>query len=392
MSTRPQSVHDFDAWRDEVRAFVRDHVPQELVDEVWAGAHNGPGHLEHVFEHEVAKRGWYGLTLPEEFGGCNLTAQHLFILIDELEYVGAPLLDMTVSSIGPTINRFGTPENKAEWLPKLVRREVKFALGYSEPDAGTDLASLRTQAVLDGDEWVVNGQKIWNSGAHKCSHEWLCVRTTPGSTGHRGLSILVVPIDAPGVEVNALWTWGDYRTNQTFFSEVRVPRGNLIGEEGQGWRYIVGALALERCGMGTSGDLRRLFDGLVQFCTTTRQDGALLAARPEVRAKLAELAMDLEVCRLFGVATAVRINAGDDPMKQATMQKVFKTELRTKLTDWALQIAGLRGQLNHADPLALVRGEVERAYRRAPYLRFGGGTNEVMRDIIAQRYGLPRSR
>ncbi|MDP1820742.1 MAG: acyl-CoA dehydrogenase family protein [Acidimicrobiales bacterium] len=378
-------------WREAVRSFLSRHLTPELRDELLAlGFSHSP--LVQQFQKEVADQGWWGVNWPVEYGGLDKTAMEQLILIDELEYAGAPSLPLTVTSLGPMIIRFGTEENKRDWLPLVTRGEATFALGYSEPDAGTDLASLRTKAELDGDEWIINGQKIWNSEAHLATHEWLAVRTDPDAPKHRGISVIIVPIDSPGITIQPLWTWGDVRTNQVYFEDVRVPKGNLIGEVNQGWYYIVGALAFERMALGTTGSLRRLFDDLVDFCGRTMFDGQTLSERPEVQLRLAELAVDLEVSQLFSLQTATLMDAGGIPAKEASMQKVFTTELRTKLADWGTQIVDLYGQLHQSDEDAALSGRLERAYRMAPFLRFGGGTNEVMRSIIAERgLGLPRS-
>ncbi|MBE3556733.1 MAG: acyl-CoA dehydrogenase family protein [Firmicutes bacterium] len=380
-----------EAWREEVEAFLRENMTEELRQELWESGGIRRGPHEKAFRKKVAERGWNGLNWPRAYGGLEKSAIEQLILIDAFERAGAPMLDLTVTSLGPTIIRFGTEENKRKWLPPIIRGEVDFTLGYSEPNAGTDLANLQTRAVLEGEEWVINGQKIWNSEAHLTTHEWLAVRTDPDAPPHRGISVIIVPINAPGVTVNPLWTWGDVRTNLTFFENVRVPKENLIGEANQGWYYIMAALDFERVALGSTGSLRRLLDDLTAFCKETVLDGAVLAQRPEVQLKLAELEMDLEIGSLFGLRTASLIDAGKVPNAEASMQKVFTTELRTKLADWGMQILDMYGQLNKRDRWAPLRGRVEETYRQAPFLRFGGGTNEIQRNIIAQRgFGLPR--
>ena len=377
-------------WRDGIRAFLAGHLTAELREDLRARAFSRSDLVDR-FQKDLAGQGWWGVNWPKEYGGLDKTAMEQLILVDELEYAGAPPLPLTVTSLGPMIIRFGTEQNKREWLPLVTRGDATFALGYSEPDAGTDLANLRTRAARDGDEWIINCQKIWNSEAHLATHEWLAVRTDPDAPKHRGISVIIVPIDSPGITVSPLWTWGDVRTNLVFFEDVRVPRGNLIGEMNQGWYYIVGALAFERIALGTTGSLRRLFDDLVTFCRRTVVDGRPLAERPEVQLRLADLAVDLEVAQLFSLQTASLIDAGGIPAREASMQKVFSTELRTKLADWGMQIVDLYGQLHESDEDAALSGRLERTYRMAPFLRFGGGTNEVMRSIIAERgLGLPR--
>ena len=384
------------AWRDEVREFLRENVTQELRDEGKGGelslsVNQGPATMG--FRRKVVEKGWFGLNWPKEYGGLEKTAMEQLIMMEEFDRAGAPNLSLTLTSLGPTIIRFGTDENKREWLPKIIQGDVELALGYSEPDSGTDLASLQTRAVLDGDEWVINGQKIWNSGGHISTHEWLAVRTDPDAPKHKGISVIIVPIDSPGIEVHPLWTWGDVRTNQTFFTDVRVPKENLIGEMNRGWYYIAAALDFERVAIGSfHGSLLKAYEAMLQYAKSTIVDGALLANRPGVRRKLAELARDLELAQLFGYRTAAMIDAGLVPNREASQQKIFTTELQTKFANLGTQILEMSGQLDRHDPNAPFYGVMEHLYRKAPFLRFGGGTNEIQRNIVAQRgLGLPRA-
>jgi alkylation response protein AidB-like acyl-CoA dehydrogenase len=383
-------------WRDEVREFLRENMTEELQaaldgGELSLAVNQHPAVM--AFRDKVVEKGWFGLNWPKEYGGLEKSSTEQLILMEEFDRVGAPNLSLTLTSLGPTIIRFGTEENKRTWLPKIIRGEAEFALGYSEPDSGTDLASLQTRAVLDGDEWVINGQKIWNSGGHVCTHEWLAVRTDPDAPKHKGISVIIVPIDSPGIEVQPLWTWGDVRTNQTFFTDVRVPKENLIGELNRGWYYIAAALDFERVAIGAfHGAMLKAFDALVDYCKRTSIDGRVLVSRPEVRSKLAVLARDLELAKLFGDRTAAIIDSGLVPNREASQQKVFTTELQTKFADLGTQLQELHGQLDRSDDHAPIHGVMEHLYRKAPFLRFGGGTNEIQRNIVAQRgLGLPRA-
>jgi alkylation response protein AidB-like acyl-CoA dehydrogenase len=379
------------AWQREVRAFLVEHVTERLLDEVKVAGDQGPGPACAEFDRRVAERGWNVLTWPQEDGGLDSPMRHL-LLTEEFLYAGVPPIDLTCTMLAPAIIRYGTDANKAAWLPGIKAGDIRFALGYSEPEAGTDLASLRTRASLDGDEWVITGQKSWNSHAHIATHEWLAVRTDPSTPGHRGISVIIVPLAAPGVEITPVWTWGDKRTNDVFFTDVRVPRENLIGEINRGWHYIVGALDNERAVLASTAGLRRLLDDLVAACQETWIDGRAVAERPAVRAQLAQFEMEMEIATLLGVEVAASMEAGTVASVPATIQKVMTTELRTKISDLGMSIFGLSGHLSDADPLAPVHGQLEWTYRQAPLWRFGGGTNEVMRDIIAQRgLGLPRS-
>ena len=379
-------------WVAEVRAFVRQNPAPKLRGEEWESFFRGYSPLARAFSRKVVEKGWYGLALPKEYGGLEKSAVEHFLFIEEFDYSRVPVPDrMTTLSVGPAIVRHGTEEQKRRWIPGIIRGELTFALGYSEPDAGTDLANLRTQAVLDGDEWVINGQKIWNSSAHFCTHEWLACRTDPDAPKHRGISVLIVPIDAPGVTVRPIETWGNHRTNETWFDNVRVPRDYLIGEVNRGWYNMTTALTFERVAIGGTGQLRRMLEDMVIFCKQTAIDGQVLAQKPTVRYRLAELEIAIEVARLLSMRTAWMIDEGLVPAAEASMTKVYSTELRAHLSDSAMQIMELYGQLDEHDPAVPDCGRIEENYRRTPMLRFGGGTNEIMRNIIAQRgLGLPR--
>jgi alkylation response protein AidB-like acyl-CoA dehydrogenase len=377
------------AWREEVRAFLRENVTQELRDEI---AEEGSEHLGgHVgaFNKKLAEKGWLGLNWPKEYGGLGLGPVLQHIMVNEFGLFGAPNPTLTVTSVGPIIMRYGTQQNKEEFLPLIARGET-FAVGYSEPDSGTDLASLKTRADLDGDEWVINGQKIWNSWAHMATHEWLCVRTNHDVPKHRGISVIMVPIDTPGVEVRPLYTWGGFQTNHTFFTDVRVPKTNLIGEKDRGWQYITGALDMERGAIAHAGDLRRAVDDVIAAARVTLSDGSRPIDHPDVRRKIAQLDADVEVCILLGLEAASMLETEQIPTVGLTEAKVLSAELRQRIADVGMQMLGMQGLVSRGDEAAVNGGEFERAYRGSPLLRFGGGTNEVMRDVIAQRgHGMP---
>jgi 3-oxocholest-4-en-26-oyl-CoA dehydrogenase alpha subunit len=377
-------------WRDEVRRFLAENITNELREELWTTHVDEKGPELREIRRKIGERGWYGLNWPEEFGGLGLSPIEQQILIDEFENEGIAAFDLTVTSVAPMIMRYGTEKNKADWLPGIARGEVTCAVGYSEANAGTDLANLETRAELIDGQWIINGSKLWNSRAHRASHEWLCVRTDPSAPKHEGISVIIVPTDAAGVQIEPLVTWVDNRTNQTFFTDVRVPEENLIGEVNQGWSYITGALNLERGSIASAARLRVAFDALVDLCTRGQIDGVRLADDPLVRRRLAELDADLEIAKLLNLETASLLEEGEIPTIVSSEAKVFHSELRAKLADWGMQILGMYGQLDWHDEEAPLRGHLERLYREAPLVRFGGGTNEVLRDVIAQRgHGLP---
>jgi alkylation response protein AidB-like acyl-CoA dehydrogenase len=380
-----------EAWRQEVRAFLRTAVTPALEEEMRLAGNEGQGPLARAFQRELGRRGWWGIGWPTAFGGLGKAAVDQYIFIEEMEAAGAPGMQLSVTSVAPTIMRIGSDAQKRHWLPRIMRGEVEFALGYSESQAGTDLASLQTRAVLDGDEWVINGQKMWNTGAHTATHNWLAVRTEPDAPKHKGISLMIVPMDAPGITVQPLWTWPGLRTNAVFLDNVRVPRDNLVGERGMGFFYVMMALDFERIQIGSVGLVRRLFDLLVVFVRSARRDGRPLGTIPWVRHGLAELAAEIEVGRMLGLLNAWLIDQGTVPTKEGSMAKVFVSELAARVASVGMDILGLAGQLAPGDPAAPVHGRLQWLYRTAPLLRFGGGTNEIQRIIIAQRgLGLPR--
>ncbi|HTW16799.1 MAG TPA: acyl-CoA dehydrogenase family protein [Nocardioides sp.] len=377
------------AWREEVRAFLREHVTPALRAELAEhDLEKRDGELA-AFRRRIGEKGWFGLNWPVEHGGLGLGPVHQHLLVSEFEYWGVPGPDLTVTSVAPMIMRHGTERNKAEFLPPIARGEMVCAVGYSEPGAGTDLASLRTRAVLEGTmedgEWVINGAKTWNSGAQRSTHEWLCVRTDPDAPKHRGISVIIVPIDHPGVTIRPLTAWSGYRTNEAFFDDVRVPATNLVGEVDRGWRYITGALDLERGALTNAGDLRRAVDDLVALADRPRRDGQVPAHDPAVRRRLAQLDADVEVATLMGFEAASLLADGVIPSVEVSTEKIFTSELRQRIAEVALDLLGPDGLLGHRTPAAPDDGRFERLYRIAPLLRFGAGTNEVLRDVIAQR-------
>jgi alkylation response protein AidB-like acyl-CoA dehydrogenase len=373
------------AWLAEVRLFLEHNVTPQLQSELAEHDLEFRGGELAAFRRKIGAKGWFGLNWPKEYGGLGLGAVYQHLMVSEFEYWGVPGPDLTVTSVAPMIMRHGTESNKSEFLPPIARGEMICAVGYSEAEAGTDLASLRTRAVLDGDEWVITGSKIWNSGAQRSTHEWLCVRTDPNEPRHRGISVIIVPIDHPGVEIRPLYAWSGYRTNEVFFTDVRVPAGNLIGEVNRGWTYITGALDLERGALTNAGDLRRALEDLKELARQPLRDGTVPTASPAFRRRLAQAEADVEVATLMGYEASSMLAGGVIPTVEVSVEKVFTSELRQRIADLALDLLGPDGLLAHRSPDAPLAGKFERLYRAAPLMRFGGGANEVLRDVIAQR-------
>ena len=385
------SSPELETFRQEVRQFITEirtpELTRELEDPESAAMRGGPA-LRKIRD-QVQARGWMKMTWPVEFGGEGKSPWYQFILSEEFTAAGIPYGRGTASMIGPAIERFGSDEQKAKYLPPIWSGDMTLALGYSEPNAGTDLASLETMAVKDGDEWVINGQKLWTSGAHVSTHVWLAARTDPTAPKHRGISMFIVPLDAPGVSVRPIWTMGGVRTNETFYDDVRLPAEALVGEPGRGWYILANALDFERVAIGDGGALHKQFARLVKHMRTEKPKKF---SDPVVRQRLAEAELNLEVMRALMLTNASIVARGDTPTMEASMSKVWTTELRYTLSSLGVDVLGRDGVLsrgsNGEEPLG---GEFDVAYRASPFLRFGGGTNEVQRDIIARRgLGLPR--
>jgi alkylation response protein AidB-like acyl-CoA dehydrogenase len=375
-------------FRDELRTFIGEWRTPELLAE-YAATYGGGGALIQRFHQAIDERGWMRMCWPKEVGGDGRNMLYQYIFVEEMEYWGMPYGNLTFTSIAPSILAFGSEDQKKEYLPGIYRGELCFAIGYSEPNAGTDLASLRTRGDLDGDEWVINGQKIWTSLADVSTHLWLAVRTDPDSKKHAGISIIIVPTDTPGVTIRPLYTMYGGHTCETFYDDVRVPVHNVLGEVGQGWPIIMHALNHERVGLAATGGLARLFDQLVAYLRESQPEKF---ADPVVRRRLAELQLDLREHRALALRNAWIISQGGTPIAEASMAKVSGTELRTRLASAAMDLMGRAGGLSaESGDDAPFDGRAEFNFRLSPIFRFGGGTNEVQRDIVAAAgLGLPR--
>ena len=380
--------------RKEIRNYYRDLLTPELrqaLDEEREQM-GGP-----VYRHIVGRMGaagWLGIGWPKEYGGQGRTAIEQFIFWDETYRARAPLNIIPVNTIGPTLMLYGTEQQKADMLPKILRGELFFGIGYTEPSAGTDLASLKTRAVRDGDEYVINGQKVFTTHAHDADFIWLAVRTDPEAPKHKGLSIILVPTDAAGFSVTPIFTLGGERTNATYYENVRVPVSNRIGLENEGWSLITSQLNHERITLATPGLADRLLDEVWEWAAKTpAPDGGRMLDVPWVQLNLARVYARLDALKLLNWRSAWLITAGTPSMAEASAVKVMGTEFFVECYRLLLEIVDAAGLVKARQPGALFGGLLEQAYRAATTLTFGGGVNEVQRDIIAVAgLGLPRAR
>jgi alkylation response protein AidB-like acyl-CoA dehydrogenase len=341
---------------------------------------------------ELGEDGWLGISWPKEYGGQARSSMDLHIFFDEATRADMPFPMLSVMAVGPALIQWGTEEQKARFLPKILRGELQFAIGYSEPDAGTDLASLKTRAHREGDEWVINGQKLWTSGAEAYDYVWLACRTDPESKKHRGLSILMVPLDSPGLTVHPIPTLSE-RTNATFYDNVRVPSENLVGVEGEGWNLIMSQLNHERVFIGHVGGLEVHLEEVCDWARATKTaEGKRVIDQEWVQLSLARVAAKLEFLRLRNHCTAWETTAGILNPTSASVTKVFSSQFYLEAYGLLLEVVGQSGYLTAGSDGAVLRGELEKGARANLLLTFGGGTNEIQRDIIGMMgLGLPRA-
>jgi alkylation response protein AidB-like acyl-CoA dehydrogenase len=379
-------------WDDDILAFQKElrTFCEEFSTDLRAAEDQAGRDLVFKKVHgEMERRGWLRIAWPEEYGGGGKSPFYQFVMVQEFSYAGIPYGGLSVGSIAPALLNHGTDEQKQKFLPGILDGDITFAIGYSEPNAGTDLAALQTRAVKDGDEWVINGQKIWTSEAHVSTHLWLAARTDPTAAKHRGISMFILSMDTPGMTVRPLYTMSGVRTNEVFFEDVRIPADSLIGEQDKGWYTVANALDFERVSLAPTGQLARQFDRTLEYLKEERTEQI---ADKGTRQRLAELKIDLHVLRALNIVNASIIANRETPTMEASMTKIWSSELRYRLSSMNMDLLGRYGRLRSDDEgLTPVDGQNEQTYRGSPILRFGGGTNEVQRNIIAHRgLGLPR--
>jgi alkylation response protein AidB-like acyl-CoA dehydrogenase len=350
----------------------------------------GPGYREII--RQMGRDGWLGVGWPEEYGGQGFGPVEQLIFLEEASKAGAPIPMVTLNTVGPTIAQYGTPVQRERFLPGILSGDIHFAIGYTEPDAGTDLASLRTRAVRDGDEYVVNGQKVFTTGAHDADYIWLACRTDPDAPKHKGISILIVDTASPGFKWSPIWLLGGGHTNATYYEDVRVPVDMRVGEENRGWKMITTQLNFERVALGPAAGIFKLLDAVAQWARDTAQpDGGRVIDREWVRLHLARVRAKVEVAELFNWRVAALQQHGELNPADASAMKVYGTELRQEAIRLLMEVVGSASTLKAGTEGAVLAGELEVEYRAAVVNTFGGGVNEIQREIIAAAgLGMPR--
>jgi alkylation response protein AidB-like acyl-CoA dehydrogenase len=401
LSFTPEEI----AFREEVRAFLRENVAPDRLPGLQSDAEDHERVV--AFRKKVAEKGWLRLGWPERYGGIPATPIQQFLFAYEFSYHHAMTATFATQVVAPGLLHFGNEEQRQRFLPAIGRGEIDFCLGYTEPGAGSDLASLQTRAVRDGDDYVITGQKLYTSNAHHAEWCWLAARTDPTAPKHKGISVFLVDMRSPGIEVRPLETLDGHRTNITFWDNVRVPKENLVGEENRGWYYVAGALDLERAALFPWGGIRRDFDDLLDLA---RQLGRLPESTDGIlrrgggpglddglRVAFARCYAEMEAMWWLSCRAAAMIAVGEIPTIEASMVKCFGTEAHQRVARIGHELLGIQAILRPGAPQAPLRGLVNYMRRYAFMPTFAGGTNEIQRTIIATRglglpaFGKPRS-
>ncbi|GAC57892.1 putative acyl-CoA dehydrogenase [Gordonia hirsuta DSM 44140 = NBRC 16056] len=370
--------------QETLRRELRAYFAALMTPERRAALASGDGELgEGDAYRDVVKKmgtdGWLALGWPTEFGGADRSMMDQLIFTDEAAIAGAPVPFLTINSVAPTIMAYGSPAQKEFFLPQIASGDLHFSIGYSEPGAGTDLAALRTAAVRDGDEYVINGQKMWTSLIPYADYVWLAARTDPEANKHRGLSMLIVPTDSEGFSYTPVHTVSGVDTSATYYSDVRVPVTARVGEEGGGWPLITNQLNHERVALCSAAPIQTALRETIDFA-----DRAGLLQTPWVRANLARVHAQVEFLKLINWKIAsIAAQGGSPSPADASATKVFGTEFATQAYRLLMEVLGPLATLRAGSPGAQLAGRLERFARTSLILTFGGGTNEVQRDIIA---------
>jgi len=381
-------------FRERLNTLLDKELTEEIARQNWEDKGVGPEARE--FSRKLATKGFLGMSWPKEYGGQGLPPTYDFILLDELgKRWGAHVpLDVGYTMVGPTILRRGNEKMKKEFLPKIIDGEIEFCLGYSEPNAGSDLASMQMRAVEDGEFYVINGQKTFNTECHYSEYHWLAARTdfSPDIAKYKGISLFIVDMDGPGITVRPLWTMSGERTNEVYYDDVRVPKSRMVGEKNKGFYYMMEALSSERNQVFVPVRLLPILDDLIRYVKESEHDGKPLSDDPLIRDKVAQAAIELEVGSLLADHSRW-LESNHLPMNyEPEVTKIFTSELEQRLVNIAMQILGLYSQLTESSKWVPLRGRISWYYLHSFMTTIGAGTSEVGRSVIAQRgLGLPRS-
>ncbi|UCH86478.1 MAG: acyl-CoA dehydrogenase family protein [Dehalococcoidia bacterium] len=384
-----------EAFRQELRAWLSENVPPDW-EGVFLEEEEEDWKQGRAFVKKLSQKGWVTPAWPKEYGGMEASPALQLVYNEEMGYHRAPIgsIIQAVGIVGPAILFFGTEQQKNQHLPPITAGDVVWSQAFSEPESGSDLASLKCRAVKDGDDWVINGDKIWTSNAHRSEWCAVLVRTDPAAPKHKGISFLLVDMQTPGITVQPIVNMANMHSfNQVFFDDVRVPNSALLGPENQGWYVTAMTLDYERSSLVAAGVslAKRGLDDLVDYCRETKVNGRSLLDNPLVRHKLSEMAIEIEVGK-YMVYRVVSLQARNEPGSiEAAVCKLYNTEMNVRMTNSGIEILGLYGQLQKDSKWVRMMGRFQKSYLYAIAMVVGGGTSEIQRNIIAMRgLGLPR--
>ena len=377
------------ALRLKVRDYFQNLMTPQLREQL-RGKEGGQLYRDTI--RQMGRDGWLAVGWPKEHGGQGYGPTEQFIFFEEANIAGAPLPFVTISTVGPALMAHGTEQQKARFLPGIAAGEIIFAIGYSEPDAGSDLAALKTTARLEGDAFVVNGNKLWTSGAESVDYIWLAARTDPERPRHKGVSILILDTRAPGFASTVIPTTS-IPTAATYYDNVRVPADMLVGELNGGWKLITAQLNHERLGLGAWSDkVVGLFGRVLKWANAADERGVRATDKAWVRAGLAQCYARLEAMRLINLRIAADLERDRMDVALASTTKVYGSESGIEILRVLSNMVGAAGLIRSGSPAALLHGELEYEVRASVTLTFGGGTNEIQRELIAQfGLGMPRT-
>ena len=383
----------YDEEQEALRQELRSYYQTLLTDEVRAGLaqEHGVGPVHREIVRQIGADGWLGIGWPTEYGGQGRSAVEQVLFFDESMRSRAPIPMLTINTVGPTLMQFGTEEQKNFFLPKIVGGEITFCIGYSEPDAGTDLFSLTTKAVRDGDEYIINGQKTWTSLASDADYIWLAARTNTEVKKQKGVSLFCIPMDTPGIKVEPLDLLSSHDINNTYFDDCRVPASTMVGEENQGFRLITSQLNRERVTLCSSGIVERELADCIRWAQETkRYDGSRVIDQPWVQSTLAEVRAKSEYLRLINWKVAWTVATSNIDVADSSAIKVFGTEFYVEAFRAMMEVYGSQSYIEEGEPDHVTN--LSNMWRSMVILTFGGGTNEMQRDLISQfGLGLPRA-
>ena len=346
-----------------------------------------------AFMKKLAAKGWLGITWPKECGGQDGEGFYEYLLNEKLSSVGAPQIGKGIGIIGKTLIKVGSEKLKKEFLPRILSADVEFAVGYSEPSAGSDSAAMRLKAERSGDGWMLNGQKVFTTSAHFADWYWVGARTDPDAPKHHGISLFLVPMNHPGLTIHPMYTMGNERTNAVFFDNVFVPDEYRVGELNKGFQYIAEALDIERFTMFTLSPIRGRMELLCDYVRAATRDGKPLREDPVIRQRIAQLATECEVARVLSIRFVdAALHSDKTPTNEASQYKLYATELSRRIADATMDIVGPGAQLALGTEDAPLRGRGESCYTYTVIDTIGGGSSEVQKNIIAKRkLGLPKN-